>query len=309
MSDTSRLTRAEFLRLVAGGGAALTMSMPGLAAKRAMRTKPIPKSGEQLPVIGLGTSRAFDVDREPVGWAARMEVIRTHIEGGGKVIDSSPMYGRAESVVGDMLKSLGLRDRAFIATKVWTEGRQDGIDQMEESLRLFHTDRIELMQVHNLVDTSVHLKTLRKWKDEGRVRYIGITHWNAPALDDLIDVVKREPLDFVQMAYSLGEREAERHLMPLLHDKGVAMLVNRPYQRGSLFRRVRGKKLPAWAAEFDCESWGQMFLKFILSHPAATCVIPATRKPKHMRDNLGAGYGRLPDAAQRKRIAAFWEGV
>ena len=276
-----RLTRAAFLTLMSGMGAALAVgAIPGVRAAEPMARRSIPSSGEMLPVIGVGTSDTFDIDEAKDARAGRAEVLRVLFEAGGSVIDTSPMYGRAEGVVGDLLAASGSRDRAFIATKVWTRGRDAGIRQMEESARLLGAPVIDLMQVHNLVDWRTHLKTLRAWKDKGRIRYIGITHYTSSALDDLAQIIEREPLDFVQFAYSIRARQAERRLLPLCAEKGVATLVNRPFEDGAIFRRVRGQPLPAWAADFDCQTWGQFLLKFILSHPAVTCVIPGTSKPK-----------------------------
>ncbi len=304
------LTRAAFLRLLAGAGTVLACPAAASGATlAAMATRPIPKSDEALPVVGLGTWQTFDIGAGEAARAQRREVLRLLLEAGGKVIDSSPMYGRSEGVVGDLLAEMGAHDRAFLATKVWTRGREEGIRQMERSLVRFRAERIDLMQIHNLVDWKTHLKTLREWKAEGRIRYIGITHYTTSALDSLAEIIEREPIDFVQLAYSLNVRAAEERVLPLAADKGVAVLVNRPYEAGSLFRRVRGRDLPGWAAEIDCVSWGQVFLKYILSNPAVTCVIPGTSKPKHMADNAGAGRGRLPDAAERQRIVDFWESL
>ncbi len=310
--QTPRLSRAAFLRLMAGAGLGLAGGGVGAAVPRLgdpLMTRPIPSSGEALPVVGLGTWQTFDIGADPAVRAPRKEVLRLLLEGGGTVIDSSPMYGRSEAVVGALLAELEARDQAFLATKVWTRGRAQGIAQMEQSLRRFQTPRLDLMQVHNLVDWQIHLKTLRAWKEEGRIRYLGITHWTSGALDDLAAVIAREPLDFVQLAYSIGVRDAERRLLPLAADKGVAVLVNRPYEKGIAFRKVQGRAVPAWAAEFGAASWGQFFLKFILAQPAVTCVIPGTGKPKHLTDNLGAGRGRLPDAGERQKMVAFWEGL
>jgi diketogulonate reductase-like aldo/keto reductase len=314
-AQSPSLSRAAFLRLLAGGGvAAGAVTATGLGrgvakADQPLLTRPIPSSGEALPVVGLGTWQTFDIGAGEAERAPRREVLQILLEGGGKVIDSSPMYGRSEGVVGDLLAELGARERAFLATKVWTRGRAAGIAQMEQSLRRFRSERLELMQVHNLVDWQVHLKTLRAWKAEGRIRYLGITHYTTAALDDLAAVIEAEPLDFVQLAHSLAVRAAEDRLLPLAADKGVAVLVNRPYEKGALFRRVKGRALPPWAAEFGAATWGKFFLKYILSHPAVTCVIPGTAKPHHMLDNLGAGRGRLPDVREREQMVRFWEGL
>jgi aryl-alcohol dehydrogenase-like predicted oxidoreductase len=227
------------------------------------------------------------------------------VEAGGSVIDSSPMYGRSEGVVGDLSAALGLRDKLFFATKVWTSGRDSGIRQMEDSLRLMRAQRMDLMQVHNLLDLDTHAKTLREWKKAGRIRYIGITHYHDGAHDDLEKLVRTKEWDFVQFNYSMAEREAERRLLPACADAGVAVLVNRPFSQGSLFPRVKGKPLPPWAGEFDCSSWGQFFLKYLLGHPAVSCVIPGTRRVSHLNDNVRSGMGRLPDAAMRKRMVEY----
>ena len=228
-------------------------------------------------------------------------------QAGGSVIDSSPMYGRSEAVVGTLLAEMGAVDRAFVATKVWTQGRQAGIAQMEASESKLKDRRIELMQVHNLVDTETQLHTLRAWKERGRIKYIGITHYTTRAFGELEQVMKSHDLDFLQLPYSIASREAERRLLSVAADRGVATLINIPFARGSLFQAVKGRELPKWAADLDCASWGQFFLKYLLGHPAVTCVIPGTSKPRHMSDNVQAGVGRLPDAAERGKMAAFWD--
>jgi diketogulonate reductase-like aldo/keto reductase len=280
----------------AAGGAGSVRAAPILRA--------IPSSKETLPVIGLGTWQTFDVgaggDRAPL-----REILKRFVELGGRVIDSSPMYGRAETVVGDLTAALRLRDKLFVATKVWTSGRERGIAQMEESLRRLRVEQIDLMQVHNLVDWRSHLQTLAEWKRTGRVRYVGVTHYTSSAYAELEQVLKSERLDFVQLNYSPIERDAERRLLPLAIDRGVAVLVNRPFAEGTLFRRLRGAALPAWAAELGCRTWAQLVLKWIAAHPAVTCVIPATSRPEHLEDNMQAGVGALPDAAARDRIAAL----
>jgi diketogulonate reductase-like aldo/keto reductase len=274
-----------------------------------MIRRQIPSSGEMLPVVGLGTYQSFDVgnaaaEREPV-----KEVLRLFVEQGGTLVDSSPMYGPSESVVGDLATELGLARQLFMATKVWTSGREAGIRQMEESLRRMKVERMDLMQIHNLLDWKTHLATLKQWKAAGRIRYIGITHYHSGAYADLERLMKTKDFEFVQFNYSIAEREAEERILPLARELGVAVIVNRPFAQASLFSRVRGKEVPAWAAEFDCKSWGQFFLKYIIGHPAVTCVIPATGKPQHLMDNMMAGIGRLPDAAIRKRMVAFLDGL
>lgn len=300
-------------RMILGGaiGAAL-LSDPGTEAmaQPAMITRPIPSTGEAMPVVGLGTWPIFDVGADPAARAPLREVVRRLVAGGGRMIDTSPMYGRSEGVVGDLVAELGDRDRVFLATKVWISGRQQGIDQMARSASLLKSPVIDLMQVHNLVDWRTQLATMRDMKAKGTLRYIGITHYTTGALSELARILDGEDgIDFVQCGYSLETREPEARLFPVCARRGVAVIVNQPFERGDLFRKVRGKALPDWAAEFDCASWAQLFLKYLLGNPAVTVVIPATDKPDHMSDNLKAGYGRLPDAAQRERIRRFWDAL
>jgi diketogulonate reductase-like aldo/keto reductase len=278
---------------------------PGRAgAASTLLQRPIPSSGEAIPAIGLGTWRTFDVGSGADVRAPLKDVLQKFVELGGRVLDSSPMYGTAESVAGDLAGGAHLTDKLFWATKVWTSGAAAGVTQMEQSLARLRVKRLDLMQIHNLLDWRTHLKTLREWKTAGRVRYIGVTHYTAGAYDELERVLRAEPLDFVQVNYSIGEREAERRILPLARERGVAVLVNRPFTEGGLFQRVRSTPLPAWAAELGCESWAQLFLKWILAHPAVTCVIPATSRVAHLVDNMKAGVGPLPDAAARERMAA-----
>lgn len=267
----------------------------------------IHSTGEQLPAIGVGTWQTFDVSDDAADRDPLREVLKTLISKGGTVVDSSPMYGRSEQVVGDLSSELDLNDKLFIATKVWTTGRDNGIRQMNDSLRLMKRQKIELMQIHNLTDWETHIKTLRSWKEEGKIKYIGLTHYTDSAHDRLISILSREKVDFVQMNYNLMDRHAEEKLLPFARERNVAVLVNQPFESGSLFRKVRGKQLPAWAKDFDCNSWAQFFLKFILSHPAVTCAIPGTDKPHHMLDNMGAAYGRLPDEKQRREMVRLME--
>lgn len=276
----------------------------GSAQATSIRTRKIPSSGEALPVIGLGTWQTFDVEPESVERKPLEEVLQAFADMGGKLVDSSPMYGRSEEVVGDIVSKLKLQDRLFIATKVWISGKEAGIRQMEESIQKLRANRIDLMQVHNLVDVATHLDTLREWKREGRVRYIGITHYNVGGYEAVARILDSQPLDFVQINYSIGEREAESSLLPLALERRVAVIANRPFAGGDLFRRIRSKPVPAWAAEIDCDSWAQLLLKFVVSNPAITCAIPATSKATHLRENMRAGYGRLPDEKLRARIAA-----
>lgn len=272
-----------------------------------MSTRSIPSSGAPLPVVGVGTWQTFDVGPSAPERNELTEVLQLLAKYGGSVVDSSPMYGEAERVVGDLSAKAGLREKLFFATKVWTSGRDAGIRQMEQSLRLMRAARMDLMQVHNLLDVETHTRTLQAWKTEGRVRYIGITHYHAGAHRELERLVRTRRYDFVQVNFSMGEREAEERLLPVCAEHGTAVIANRPFAGAGLFSRVKGKPLPSWAAEFDCASWGQFFLKWILGNPAVTCVIPGTSRVKHLVDNVQAGMGRLPDAAQRKRMVELFQ--
>jgi len=279
--------------------------MAAATSSKAILTKPIPRTGESLPVIGLGTWQTFDVGSAQSERAPLRQVLGEFVRFGGTVIDSSPMYGRSENVAGDLANELKLDNKLFVATKVWTSGREAGIRQMEESFRRLRIKRIDLMQIHNLVDWRTHLTTLRRWKKEKRVRYIGVTHYTASAYDQLARVLESEELDFVQLNYSIVEREAEQRLLPLAADRGMGVLVNRPFAQAQLFSKVTGKPLPAFAAEIDCASWAQFFLKFVISHPAVTCAIPATSKVQHLTDNMQAARGQLPATEIRQRMAKY----
>jgi aryl-alcohol dehydrogenase-like predicted oxidoreductase len=274
----------------------------GAASAEALITRKIPSSAEELPIIGLGTSGPFEVDATEAERAPLREVLTGFFAAGARLIDTSPMYSSAEGVLGELLTTQ-MHERAFLATKVWTRGARSGVEQMTHSAQMLKTQRLDLIQVHNLLDLDTHLKSLRAWKDAGRVRYIGITHYTVGAHAQLARVLERERLDFVQFNYSPVTRAAEQRLLPLAAERGVAVLVNRPFEDGELFQRVRGKALPPWAAELDAASWGQLALKFIAAQPAVTCIIPATGKLSHLQDNLGGGRGRLPDARQREAIA------
>ncbi len=267
------------------------------------RTRSIPSSGESLPVIGMGTWLTFDVGSGAAERARRREVLQAFFAGGGRLIDSSPMYGRAEDVVGNLLAERGATVPVFAATKVWTSGRAAGERQMRDSLRLWQRPRIDLMQVHNMVDWETHLPTLRQWQSEGRIRYVGITTSHGRRHDTLEAVLRRERFDFVQFTYSLADRSAEQRLLPLAQERGIAVIVNRPFDGGALVRRLSSQPLPSWAASIGCASWAELCLKWIVSHPAVTCAIPATTRPDHMRENMAATQGALPDAALRRRIA------
>jgi aryl-alcohol dehydrogenase-like predicted oxidoreductase len=305
MGPGPRLSRAGFLRLLAAGAGALLL--PGAIAAAAvarMRTRPIPATGAALPVVGCGTWQVFDVAGTPAERARLRGVLDALFAAGGSVIDTSPMYGRAEARLGELLEAGGDRGRAFLATKVWITGREHGIAQMDESLRLLRTDRVELMQVHNLVDTRVHWPVLQSWKEKGKVRHLGLTHYTEAAYAQLEAEMQALRPDFVQLDYSVAARAAERRLLPLAAGLGVAVIVNQPFGGGGLLRALAGKPLPGFAAELDCRSWAQLLLKFVLGHPAVTCVIPGTGKAEHMVDNAAAGTGPVLDEAQRARIAA-----
>ena len=277
--------------------------------RTALVARPIPKSGEALPVVGVGTWQTFDVGNDAAGRAPLREVVKVLAEAGARVVDSSPMYGTSESVAGDLMRELGVHDRLFVATKVWTSGRNEGIRQMEQSFERLRVKRMDLMQVHNLVDVATHTKTLQDWKQKGRVRYIGITHYTSSAYAEVEQWLKTTQYDFLQINYSLVERDAEKRLLPLAHDLKTAILINRPFAEGALFRKVRGKPLPAWAADLGVRSWAQYFLKWIVSHPAVTCAIPGTAKPEHMLDNLAAASGALPDEATRRKMLAHFDSL
>lgn len=300
------MNRRDALSLIAASAAFGITARPGNSMNatdsQIMQRRKIPSSGEMLPIVGLGTWQTFGVgesaaERKPLG-----EVLQEFVALGGKLIDSSPMYGSSESVVGDLARQLGLRDKLFVATKVWTSGKRAGIEQMEDSMQKLGADPIDLMQVHNLVDVETQLETLNAWKREGRVRYVGVTHYHAGSHAAVARVMSEHPLDFIQINYSVVEREAEQRLLPLARERGVAVIVNRPFAGGDVLRRIRSRPLPAWAAEMDCNSWAQVLLKFVLSHPAVTCAIPATSRLSHLRDNMQAGSGRMPDEALRKKI-------
>lgn len=293
--------------LLAAAAAGLLPSIT-FAGERKMIARKIPVSGEEIPVLGIGTYDVFDHASTADAVANSREIVDILLGEGGSVIDTSPMYNRSERVIGDIIQAGSPRDAMFIATKVWTDGEQAGIRQMSESARLMNTAVIDLMQVHNLRDTDIHMKTIRDWQDQGRIRYNGLTHYTAGAHDALEAAMKKHRPEFIQINYSLGEREADRRLLPLAADMGIGVLINRPYQSGRLFRAVSGTKLPAWAADFAA-SWGQFFLKWIISHPAVTCAIPATSKPQHMRDNVEAGFGHLPDQQTRQRMVEFMAGL
>ena len=279
--------------------------MAPTAPKNRIHARTIPSSGDSLPVIGCGTWENFDVGADKVQTRQLLEVFRNLFSAGGSFVDSSPMYGQAERVVGELLRDGNWQAKAFIATKVWTQGREAGLGQMRQSLELL--GRVDLMQVHNLVDWRTHLPTLREWKAQGRVRYIGVTHYTARAYGELENVMRREELDFVQLNYSLEERTAEKRLLPLAAERGVAVIVNLPFGAGRLLRSLRNRQIPAWAHDYGCNNWAQILLKFVLTHPAVTCVIPGTGNPEHMIENCHAGTGKLLDSRHADELRQFWD--
>jgi diketogulonate reductase-like aldo/keto reductase len=305
MSQTD-FTRAEVLKLA--GGVTCLLGTPAHSQQSSekvhMQTRTIPSSGEKLPVVGCGTWQTFDVGADANARKKLAEVLATLFDAGGTVIDSSPMYGTSEDVAGSLIAEMGARSKAFIATKVWTRGKQGGIQQIERSMQLLRTDKLDLMQVHNLLDWRIHLATLRDMKAKGRIRYIGVTHYTSSAYRELESGMRAEELDFIQVNYSADDRAAEDRILPLAAERGMAVLINLPFGGGGLLRRLRGRPLPQWAAEIDCRTWAQILLKFVLSNPAVTCVIPGTSNPDHMRENARAGVGAFLTEAQRKRIVA-----
>jgi diketogulonate reductase-like aldo/keto reductase len=313
------LTRREAIRLGAGALAAMPFAPALFGAEARAQSRPaglqdlirraIPSSGEEIPVIGMGTWQTFMVEDREEELAPLREVLRTFVDLGGTVLDSSPMYDPAEEVAGNLAAELGLLDDLWVATKVWTEGRDEGVAQMEQSMSELRRENIELMQVHNLVDVEVHLETLTEWKEQGRFRYIGVTNTSSaryPAMEAILD---DERLDFIQVNYSLSERGSAERILPKARERGVGVLVARPFGGGDLFPAVQGRDVPDWAAEFDATAWSQFFLKYIVSHPAVTCAIPATSNPDHMRENMGACRGRLPDQATRRRMEEFFDSL
>ncbi|MBI3374847.1 MAG: aldo/keto reductase [Betaproteobacteria bacterium] len=285
------------------------MNSRAYAAQGALAQRPIPSTGELLPVVGVGTWQTFDVGGDAQARAPLGEVLSLLASSGGKLIDSSPMYGSSESVAGELAAELGLTERLFIATKVWTRGREEGERQMATSFRRLRVERMDLMQIHNLMDVAVHTRTLADWKAKGRVRYVGITHYSSSAYPAVERALNTHRYDFLQINYSLGEREAENRLLALARERGAAVIVNRPFAEGALFRRTQGKPLPAWAAERGIASWAQYFLKWILGHPGVTCVIPGTGRAAHMKDNLAAGMGVLPGEAERRRMREHFDAL
>ncbi|WP_404368999.1 aldo/keto reductase [Marinobacter sp.] len=303
---STNLSRRRFLAGLAAVG--LAARVPPLMAQQPAGspiTHAIPATGESLPVIGMGTWRTFNVGGDQRLIEQRTRVLKTFFDLGGSVIDSSPMYGSSEAVVGKGLEALGKHDDVFAATKIWTRGKQEGIQQVRESERLWGVERLDLEQIHNLVDWQTHMETLKRMKADGEVRYIGITTSHGRRLADIEQVMASEPIDFVQLTYNVLDRWAEDRLLPLAQERGIAVIANRPFQGGRLFSRFQSEPLPAWAREAGAGNWAEFFLKFIVSHPAVTCAIPATTQVEHMKENMGAQYGRLPDPGQREKMARY----
>lgn len=313
MKKTENISRRQFIALA--GALGTGMFLPGETfATSAPIQKTILKTGEKLPVIGMGTSRTFDAGNDAELLLSLAAVTQTFFDMGGGMIDSSPMYGSSQEVIGKLLPKMKNskvkgEKNLFAATKVWIKGQQEGIEQMEKSRQQWGIKNFDLMQIHNLVDWQVHLETLKQMKADGKIRYIGITTSHGRYHEQLKDILKKHDFDFVQLSYNIANRDVELPLLSVAQEKGIAVIVNRPYQRGDLFRKVKDRPLPPWAQEFDCSSWGQYFLKYVVSHPAVTCAIPATTKVKHMKDNMLAGRGRLPTAKQRLQMYKYFESL
>ena len=301
------MNRRSFLKSSSAVSAAFMAG--GVSAQQAIQRRPIPSSGEQLPVIGLGTWQTFDVGDNTAARERLSEVLQLLKDGGASVVDSSPMYGTSEGVVGDIAKELGLIDKLFMASKVWTTGREAGIAQLEQSANRMQKPVMDLMQVHNLQDAEVHLQTLKEWKKAGKIRYIGLTHYHSGGYPEMLRLMSEHEMDFIQINYSILDIGAEREILPLAQKRGIATLINRPFESGQVFNRVKGHALPELAADFGCASWGQFFLKFLLANPAVTCVIPGTSKVKHLADNLAAGRGKLPTEEQALRMRAYVQNL
>ena len=303
------ITRRRAVKLIGATTASVCLPIGSsriFAAEGSPLSRAIPSTGEKLPVIGLGSAVTFDVRSNSPKVSDITEVITRFVKRGGKVIDSSPMYGNAESLIGEIAGKSGLTGSLFIATKVWTKGKEAGIAQMERSLGFFRTRKIDLMQVHNLIDVDNHMTTLREWKSKGRIRYTGITYSEPQGFAEIERKMKSQRPDFVQINYSVADQGAAQRILPLAQELRMGVIINRPFGSGGVIKAVSGRPLPAWAAEFDCHSWAQFLLKWVVSHPAVTCVVPATNNPQHLEDNMGAGFGRLPDAKNRQRMAALF---
>jgi aryl-alcohol dehydrogenase-like predicted oxidoreductase len=300
--------------MVGAGASAASLALPGLAPAQErpqpLISRPIPVSGEPLPIVGIGSAVIFEYENDPAKQAERKAVLETLLAGGGKLIDTAPSYGNAELRLGELISELKARERFFVATKVPArQGREQQIASMKASQERMRTQNFDLMQAWNVNDANYDIGLLRDWKAEGICRYTGITSSFDRDYAAIEQVVKREKPDFFQINYSLADRDAEERLLPAAKDAGCAVLTNLPFGRASMFKKVAGKPLPDWAKDIDATSWAQVFLKFLLSHPAVTAVIPGTDKPQYMTDNLGAGRGRLPDAAMRQRIVEYWNSL
>jgi len=296
--------RRQLLLLAASGTLLPFAARETFAQALSMNKRAIPSTGEMLPVVGCGTWRTFDVGNDAAAQARLADVLQILFDNGGSVIDSSPMYGSSEAVAGSVLTRMNAHKRAFVATKVWTSGRDAGIAQMENSLRLWQQPRIDLMQIHNLLDWQTQLATLRDWKARGRIRYIGVTHYTSSAFGEVEAVMRSEKIDFVQINYAADDRAAEETLLPLAKERGIGVIVNQPFGGGGLLGRLKDKPVPEWSKDIGCTTWAQLLLKFVLSHPAVTCVIPGTGRPEYMHDNVRAGFGSYPDESMRNQIAA-----
>lgn len=303
------LSRRDTLKGIGALGIAAALPARANAAADPFLTKPIPSTGEQLPVVGMGSWITFDVGDDKEVRAERVKVLQAFFDGGGAVVDSSPMYLSSQEVIGHCLGQIANKQSLFAATKVWTLGKSLGIGQMEGSQNLWGVDRFDLLQIHNMVDWQTHLETLLEWKQQGRVRYVGITTSHGRRHDDMEEVMKTQPFDFVQFTYNMLDREAEERLLPLAAERGIAVIINRPFRRGDLIERFGDKPLPTWTGEIGCSNWAQFLLKFVVSHPAVTCAIPATSRVDHMQENMGAAYGPLPDATLRARMLDYVESL
>lgn len=309
-NSNNMYTRREASKLIAGT-AIVGFLVPSLMSfnQKTMNERKIPSTGEGLPIVGLGTWQSFDIGNDPKQIEQLSEVLINMNELGGKMIDSSPMYGRSEKVVGELTTKLKIQKKFFYATKVWIEGKQQGINQMNASFQKMKRETMDLMQIHNLVDWKTHIKTLKDWKENGKIRYIGITHYTNSSHNTLVKLIRSERPDFVQFNYSINERNAESELLKVAKEYGTAVIINRPYAGGSLFRKIRDKALPEWCKEIEIASWGQYFLKFILANEAVNCVIPGTSNPKHLIDNMTAGFGRLPNDAEKKKMLQYLDSL
>ena len=297
-----KTSRRTVLKVVGVSSLTSSMALQAIDAKNYMARRIIPSTGELLPVIGLGTSRVFDTNLSEKSLNPRKEIVKALLDHGGSLIDTSPMYGRAEEVTGKIAQDLKINDRLFLATKVWIEGKEAGEIQMNASSKKLNKAVIDLMQIHNLLDWKTHIKTLYEWKEQGKINYIGISHFRSNAFSQIEKIITKERIDFAQFNYSLEEREAEKRLLPLCREKGVATLINRPFMRGKLFKAVARKKLPSWTYEYNVNTWSQFFLKFILANQAVTTIIPATSNPAHMIDNLIGGIGPIPEVGLQKKM-------